>query len=98
MAKLQSPAEEIRLRICGAESVLFVGSQWQRNILRRLFLAPAASTYGRVRSQPQLKQLPGLSTPVSRKPVSPIRGNVKTNISPAARCRSFFVSAFSPTV
>jgi len=29
---------------------------------------------------------------------SPIKGNVKRNISPSARCRSFFVSAFSPTV
>src|SRR5260370_7778262 len=27
----------------------------------------------------------------------PIKGNVKRNISPSARCRPFFVSAFSPT-
>ena len=54
MAKSQSLAEEIRFQICGAESVLFVGCQWQRNIPRRLFRAPAASTYGRVKSQPQL--------------------------------------------
>jgi hypothetical protein len=29
---------------------------------------------------------------------SPIKGNVKRNTSPSARCRHFFVSAFSPTV
>src|SRR5467141_1136802 len=28
---------------------------------------------------------------------SPIKGNVKRKISPSARCRHFFVSAFSPT-
>jgi hypothetical protein len=46
-----------RFRICGAESVLSVGSPWQKNIPRRLFLAPVASTYGRVRPQPQLNPL-----------------------------------------
>src|SRR5580704_386639 len=29
---------------------------------------------------------------------SPIKGNVKRHFSPSARCRHFFVSAFSPTV
>src|SRR5260370_863982 len=28
----------------------------------------------------------------------PIKGNVKRHSSPSARCRHFFVSAFSPTV
>ena len=28
----------------------------------------------------------------------PIKGNVKRQLCPSARCRSFFVSAFSPTV
>jgi hypothetical protein len=30
--------------------------------------------------------------------ISPIKGNVKRHSSPSARCRHFFVSAFSPTV
>jgi len=30
--------------------------------------------------------------------LGPIKGNVKRHSSPSARCRHFFVSAFSPTV